>query len=151
MSVERGQAGDPIVEIHAGRLRGRIVEDAVEFLGVPYAAAPVGARWLAAPEPARPWQGVRDARIYGATAPQPVRPSTLIPEPLIPGHDYLNVNVFAPAAGGARLPGMVWSDGGGYFGGCNPPPWVPRKRFPRARLRRGGVRFPFGLLRVIAA
>src|SRR5437867_11690202 len=35
------------------------------FLGIPYAAPPVGARRWKAPEAARPWAGVRKADTFG--------------------------------------------------------------------------------------
>ena len=63
------------------------------------------------------WDGIREALSYGATSPQPDRGVTLIPEPIIAGDNELNLNVFTPDLGPARLPVLVWIHGGGFFAG----------------------------------
>ena len=40
------------------------------FLGIPYAAAPVGDLRFSPPQPVQPWEGVRDGTNYGARCPQ---------------------------------------------------------------------------------
>ena len=40
------------------------------FLGIPYAAAPVGDLRFSPPQPVQPWKGVRDGTKYGARCPQ---------------------------------------------------------------------------------
>ena len=40
------------------------------FLGIPYAAAPVGDHRFSPPQPAQSWEGVRDGTNYGARCPQ---------------------------------------------------------------------------------
>ena len=54
----------------AGSSPGREADGVRSFLGIPFAKPPVGARRFAAPEPAEPWAGVRDAGAFGASAPQ---------------------------------------------------------------------------------
>ena len=44
-----------------GVIRGKTVDNVDQFLGVPYAAAPIGALRWRAPIPAASWHGVRDA------------------------------------------------------------------------------------------
>jgi para-nitrobenzyl esterase len=61
----------PVLEtatIDLGRLAGiRAVDGVAAFLGVPFAAPPVGnLRWRA-PQPAAPWEGVRKAHRFGAS------------------------------------------------------------------------------------
>ena len=61
------------VDTIAGRVRGQWRADAAghrsaAFLGIPFAEAPVGDLRFAAPVPHGPWEGVRDAIAYGATA-----------------------------------------------------------------------------------
>ena len=62
-----------------------IAKGAVAFLGIPYAAPPVGEGRFAPPQPPQRWEGTRDAVDYGATALQPHQEFTLIPEPLVQG------------------------------------------------------------------
>ena len=123
-----------------GRVRGTRAPDGLRFLGIPYAAPPSVAGRFAAPAPHEAWDGVRDATRYGATALQPDRGVTIIPEPLVAGDNCLNLNVFTPAlggasgsggAGGAGLPVLVWIHGGGFFGGCNASPWYAGSSFNR--------------------
>lgn len=103
------------------------------FLGIPFAKPPVGALRFAAPVPVDPWDGVRDALEYGATAQRGDTGITLIPEPSVPGESTLNVNVFTPSPGveGAALPVLVWTHGGGYVSGSPASPWYDGRSFNR--------------------
>ncbi|KAF2414892.1 carboxylesterase [Microbacterium sp. B35-04] len=103
------------------------------FLGIPFAKPPVGPLRFAAPEPAEPWTGVRDALEFGPTAQRGDPGVTLIPEPSIPGEATLNVNVFTPVPGdkAAALPVLVWIHGGGYFAGSPASPWYDGRSFNR--------------------
>ena len=75
--------------------------------------------------PGTRWEGIRDATEYGPTAPQPDRAFTIIPEPVVPGDDCLNLNVFTPELGSVGLPVLVWIHGGGFTAGGNTEPVVP--------------------------
>ncbi len=59
-----------VVATQDGLLRGKHAEGVGQFLGIPYAAPPVGPLRWQAPQPARPWAGVRDATAYGNRCPQ---------------------------------------------------------------------------------
>jgi para-nitrobenzyl esterase len=59
-----------IVRTTAGEVRGEPIATGVRFRGIPYAAAPEGGLRFAEPAPPRAWDGVRDAREAGPTAPQ---------------------------------------------------------------------------------
>ncbi len=124
-------ADDVIAAPPAGRLRGTRDGPALRFLGVPYAQPPAVSGRFAAPVPHPAWDGVRDALSYGASSAQPDRGVTIIPEPIIPGDNELNLNVFTPDLGAARLPVLVWIHGGGYFGGSNASPWYRGDAFAR--------------------
>jgi para-nitrobenzyl esterase len=68
------------------------------FKGIPYAAPPVGANRFQPPKPPIPWTSVKNATEYGATPPQ-VTPKSgpfaeLLPNVVIPGDDYLNLNIW---------------------------------------------------------
>ena len=102
-----------------GIVSGEISDGVARFLGVPYAASPTGPLRFKAPEPPVPWDGVRACTKFGATPPKPdyVAPfDTLLPEPNIPGDDWLTLNVWTPDAGGSA-PVMVWIHGGAFSNG----------------------------------
>ncbi|TDN91433.1 carboxylesterase family protein [Microbacterium sp. BK668] len=132
-------ADAPVVEIDPGRVRGfwRGVDGEPEasaaFLGIPFAQAPVGPLRFAAPVPPEPWDGVREAVEYGATAQRGDMGPTLIPEPSVPGESTLNVNVFTPLPGdrAAALPVLVYIHGGGYVAGSPASPWYDGRAFNR--------------------
>ncbi|HWM18027.1 MAG TPA: carboxylesterase family protein [Microbacterium sp.] len=128
------QHPDPIVQIAPGRVRGFWRAGSAAFLGVPFAQPPVGERRFGVPVPPEPWDGVRDAIEYGATAHRRVPGEvTLIPEPTVPGDSTLNVNVFTPRPGerDAALPVLVYIHGGGYTAGSPASPWYDGAAFNR--------------------
>ncbi len=93
------------------------------WLGIPYAAPPVGARRWRSPEPPPHWDGVRDAVTAGGPCMQYAGPFGGLEE--LPrgkpagSEDCLFLNVYAPRSAtggtqfGSRLPVMVWIHGGG--------------------------------------
>ena len=72
----QAQAPGPVVVLKSGSVRGvryPIVFGYVidRFLGIPYAAPPVGNLRFSAPQPVIPWEGVRDAGTkFAAKCPQ---------------------------------------------------------------------------------
>ena len=91
------------------------------FLGIPFAAAPVGAlRWMP-PAPGTPWAEPRDATQWGSICPQVIqdRSAYTFPADAPVDEDCLQVNVFTPAAAAsnASLPVFVWFHGGGFHEG----------------------------------
>ena len=66
-----------VVATAGGAVRGQAAAAGEEFLGIPYAAPPVGALRWQPPRPAAPWHGTRAATSYAPHCPQPsgsVRP-----------------------------------------------------------------------------
>lgn len=109
---------EPTVTTRAGRVRGVHTGGVYAFKGVPYAAPPRDVHRYLPPRPAEPWSGVRDAVAFGPTPPQlPTPPPLDFFAPPIPGDEYLNLNIWTPDPGGARLPVMVWIYGGGFDSG----------------------------------
>lgn len=105
------------VEVAEGKLRGRLSEGVESFLGVPFAAPPVGALRFRAPQPAASWAGVRDAFELADEAPQDLGATGSFlgvagkPE----SEDCLYLNVWRPVeAGGEALPVMLFVHGGGF-------------------------------------
>ncbi|XRQ04411.1 carboxylesterase/lipase family protein [Actinomadura welshii] len=111
---------EAIVQTSYGKVRGTERDGVTAFLGIPYAAPPFGPDRFRAPRPPEPWDDVRDATDYGATAPKPGYPKPfdgMLPDPEIPGEDCLNLNVWTPDPGGSGLPVMVWIHGGAFRNG----------------------------------
>ncbi|MEJ5368200.1 MAG: carboxylesterase family protein [Bryobacteraceae bacterium] len=115
--------------VETGKLRGIQTGGVVAFKGIPYAAPPVGANRWRPPQPAAKWTGVRDASRYGADCMQLPFPGDAAPLGVTPAEDCLFVNVWKPAAGGRRLPVMVWIYGGGFVNGGSSPEVYDGSRF----------------------
>lgn len=121
------------VTIGAGALRGTQTGGVSRFLGIPYAAAPVGERRFRAPAAPPAWSGVRDATAFGATAPQSPYPGAigeLLSCPVIEGDDMLTVNVWSPADAAAS-PVVLWIHGGALERGAAAEPTYDGASFAR--------------------
>ncbi|WP_405163502.1 carboxylesterase family protein [Nocardia sp. NBC_01499] len=111
-----------VVALPQGKIRGTATGSVCAFLGIPYAAAPLGAALFQAPGPAPSWDGERDATRFGPTAPQlgyPEPLSAILHNPIIEGPEFLNLNVWTPDPTTSGLPVMVWIHGGAYRVGSN--------------------------------
>ena len=109
-----------------GKAHGKTINNGKvkAFLGLPYAAAPVGdLRWKA-PQPPAKWNGGRDATSYGAHCAQNHVYDDLVFEDNGQSEDCLFLNVYAPASSQAKskLPVMFWIHGGGYYAGASSEP-----------------------------
>lgn len=107
------RAGGPVVTTHSGPVEGVVDGDVAKFLGIPYAAPPVGELRWRAPQAPQPWTSVRDASQPGPACPQ-------LPSPFGPtsdNEDCLYLNVYAPAGTAQDLPVLVWIHGGDFITG----------------------------------
>jgi para-nitrobenzyl esterase len=96
----------------SGPVQGITVAQVAEFLGIPYAAPPVGPlRWRPPNKPPA-HAGTLNAGAYGPACEQ-----SLTIDPV--SEDCLTLNIFAPASATAssKLPVMVWVHGGGFISG----------------------------------
>lgn len=85
------------------------------FLGIPYAAPPLGELRWRSPQPLTHWQETRDCLDFGPDFPQAANPLFRAPRQT---EDCLYLNVWAPEIQTAqKLPVMVWIHGGGFVGG----------------------------------
>lgn len=111
---------EAVVQTSYGKVRGMTRDGVAAFLGIPYAAPPFGPNRFRPPVAPESWDGVRDAFAYGPTVPKPGYPrpfDELLPDPVVPGEDCLNLNVWTPDPGGAGLSVMVWIHGGAFRNG----------------------------------
>ena len=108
-----------VVPTHDGLLKGKHAEGIDQFLGIPYAAPPVGPLRWQAPQPVQPWHGIRAATAYGNRCPQLASGNG----PREDTENCLFLNVFTPAnyhpsphSGG--LPVLFMIHGGGLTTGA---------------------------------
>lgn len=111
----------PIVETKAGKLRGLIAEDTYIFRGVTYATA----KRFHMPEPVEPWEGVRDATVYGFVCPELTRGGIsgdyVVRHVFYPqDEDCLSLNIWTQQIDrDAKKPVLFWLHGGGFTAGSS--------------------------------
>ncbi len=127
-SMPHGRNTGKIVKTKYGKLNGTINESGtvVSFMGIPYAAPPVGnLRWKE-PQPPLPWDGVRDANHFCASCMQNLVHSHLPNGPWTEefmvqdsiSEDCLFLNIWAPLGKAAgKLPVLVYIHGGAFMEG----------------------------------
>src|SRR5262245_52625117 len=106
-----------VVNTQNGPVRGIVTPTMQEFLGIPYAAAPVGALRWKPPQPHAPWMTPLDASAYGGHCPQTASPYGIATNT----EDCLFLNVYTPHR---KTPAendlrkhrsvMVWIHGGAF-------------------------------------
>ncbi|XP_036826439.1 neuroligin-3a isoform X1 [Oncorhynchus mykiss] len=139
----RGQAYHPTVNTQYGKLRGvrvplpsEILGPVDQYLGVPYAASPVGEKRFLPPEPPSSWSGIKNATHFAPVCPQNIH--NAVPEIMMPiwfsfsldivasyiqdqNEDCLYLNIYVPTEDDIRdtgaKPVMVFIHGGSYMEG----------------------------------
>lgn len=125
---------EPQVTVEGGLLQGQQGNGLIVFKGIAYAAPPVGELRWRAPQPAAPWQGVRQARAYGPDCMQTPFATDDAPLATQPSEDCLYANLWRPKETNGPLPVLVWIHGGGFVNGGGSPP-----SYAGAALARQGV------------
>jgi para-nitrobenzyl esterase len=106
------------------------------WLGIPYAAPPVGPLRWKPPEALRPWAGIRPCTKLGRNAPQRLLFPDIDAFAAGQSEDCLYLNVWSPVepGSGERVPVLFYIHGGGFavgFGG--------EKRYNGVRLSKRGI------------
>lgn len=109
-------ATSALVTTTEGVLQGRREGDVLGFMGVPFAAPPVGELRWREPQSVRPWKGVRKAQAFGAPCAQAAMGwnDNVAAKS---SEDCLYLNVWTPVREGGRLPVIVFFPGGAFHGG----------------------------------
>jgi len=120
-------------ETTRGPVLGRRGQAVQIFLGIPFAAPPVGALRFKPPVPPEPWTEPRRAAAYA-----PACPHLLYDDPTeqgadVMGEDCLALNVWTPGVDRGHRPVMVWIHGGGNVGGS-----ARNSQYDGAKLARRG-------------
>ncbi|HEY5079601.1 MAG TPA: carboxylesterase family protein [Opitutaceae bacterium] len=141
------------VRIDSGLLEGAAGGDPAirAFLGIPFAAPPVGdLRWRE-PQPAAPWDGVFKADHFGPRPMQAFIFSDMIFRDKGPSEDCLYLNVWTPAKSASeRLPVMVWIYGGGLQAGANSEPRQDGKDLARRGVLIVSMNYRLGVFGFLA-
>ncbi|KAM6177424.1 LOW QUALITY PROTEIN: liver carboxylesterase 1-like [Erethizon dorsatum] len=127
----------PVVDTVNGKVLGKYVslegfaQPVAVFLGVPFAKAPLGSLRFALPQPAEPWDDVKNTTSYPPMCSQDAVRGKKLSElftnrkekiPLTFAEDCLYLNIYTPAnlMKNSSLPVMVWIHGGGlWIGGAS--------------------------------
>lgn len=100
----------PVVSTTSGPVRGNNLAASNSYLGIPYAAPPVGELRWKAPAAAPTWTSTRDVKAFAPHCAQPASPYGTAST----SEDCLYLNVYAPKSGGPH-PVMVWIHGGAFY------------------------------------
>jgi para-nitrobenzyl esterase len=109
------------LEVDGGLIEGMAKGSLKQYLGIPYAAPPVGELRWSPPQALNSWSGVRDASLNGKICHQPKQPTEFYdrgPDQSTMSEDCLTLNVWTRAnTSKEKLPVMVWFHGGALVWG----------------------------------
>jgi para-nitrobenzyl esterase len=125
LAGEQGEQNEgPVVSTAEGPVSGVVENGVYKFLGVPYAAPPVGALRWTPPQPVQHWSEVRKATKFAGTCAQVTELGVFAGPPTV-NEDCLYLNVFTTNIGGGHgghgqgkgNAVLVWIHGGGNVDG----------------------------------
>lgn len=112
----------PIVQVKGGKLRGFMNGDTYSFLGIQYATA----ERFGQPQPVEPWEGVKDAQVYGPVCPTNLMTGVSSDEFVWPHRYYPSnetcqyLNIWTQHLDEtAKKPVMVFLHGGAFSNGAS--------------------------------
>ena len=145
------------VKVEGGMIEGVVIDGVNTYLGIPFAAPPVGELRWKEPQPVQLWQGVR---LCDRFAPAPMQnmnarraktwknvaemnPTT--------SEDCLYLNVFAPAKKSDKpYPVMVWIYGGGFHQGGTDGPVYRGNKYAKEGVIMVSIAYRLGVFGYLA-
>jgi para-nitrobenzyl esterase len=135
LNLLTAEAQDPLVRVRtdAGTVQGAAENGIGVYKGIPFAAPPIGnLRWKP-PQPAKHWDGLRDAIQYAPDCMQKPMPPLFVAGPAGFNEDCLYLNVWTPAhRANEKLPVMVWIFGGAFVNGGSSSRFYTGEHFARS-------------------
>jgi len=134
--AERTSMSNSTVRVEQGLIETRAAgaDGVVSYLGIPYAAPPVGGLRWKPPRPPTPWDGVRSAERFGNRCIQTSPFPDMLFQSAQESEDCLTLSIWTKTSADGPLPVMVWIHGGGYFSGAS-----DEQRHDGSALARRGV------------
>ncbi|KAJ6577853.1 Alpha/Beta hydrolase protein [Mycena capillaripes] len=130
-TISLAKAQTPIVDLGYAQYQGAVntANNITHFLGIRYAAPPLGDLRFRAPQPPVNMTGVQQAIAQpnecfraASNGQSPINPLETRAAQIVATEDCLFLNVYYPSNGAgappANLPTVVWIHGGGYLGGA---------------------------------
>jgi hypothetical protein len=113
----------PVAQTKCGRLGGFRDGTTYSFLGIPYAEA----ERFELPKAVKPWDGIKNAQVWGYVCPYPAFPhwpsphAFAMPNRYWPENEHCQVlNIWTQSLGSkVKKPVMVWLHGGGFTYGSS--------------------------------
>lgn len=137
-------------KVTGGEVEGVVAGEVASFKGVPFAAPPVGELRWKAPQPVKPWPGIKKADAFAPGCMQDNTLATFLRAPTNFSEDCLYLNVWTSAKNaGEKLPVMVWIYGGGFSAGATNTPLYDGTRFAQKGVVLVSTAYrvgPFGFL-----
>ena len=145
------------VKVEGGMIEGVVIDGVNTYLGIPFAAPPVGELRWKEPQPVQLWQGVR---LCDRFAPAPMqnmnarRPKTwknVAEMNPTTSEDCLYLNVFAPAKKSDKpYPVMVWIYGGGFHQGGTDGPVYRGNKYAKEGVIMVSIAYRLGVFGYLA-
>src|SRR5436190_15342571 len=136
--------------VTGGKLQAVVTNGVASFKGIPFAAPPVGELRWKAPQPVKPWEGVKKAEQFGPAPMQESMMAAFMGNSAPLSEDCLYLNVWTAAKKpDEKLPVMVWIYGGGFMAGITSAPGYDGTRLAQKGVALVSVAYrvgPFGFL-----
>jgi para-nitrobenzyl esterase len=138
-------------KVTGGEAQGVVTDGISIFKGIPFAAPPVNdLRWKA-PQPAKPWTGVRKADSYAAGCVQDPSMVKMVGASVSVSEDCLYLNVWTAAKTATeKRPVMVWIHGGAFVGGMTGTPMFDGTKFAQKGVVLVSIAYRLGVFGFMA-